>query len=73
MLIQKSISTQIHTMIFHVDSICLKIISMDVSQRFGEVLFGPASHYYGDRPHSFALFGVYDNTEVIFAKLALAF
>lgn len=67
------ISTQIHTMIFHIDSICLKMIPTAVSQRFGEVLFGPVSHYYGDRPHSFGLFGVHDNTDVIFARLALAF
>lgn len=60
-------------MIFHVDSICLKKISMAVSQRFGEVLFGPVSHYYGDKPHSFGLLGVHDSTDAIFARLALAF
>jgi len=46
---------------------------MAVSQRFGEVLFGPVSHYYGNKPHSSGLFGVHDSTDMIFARLALSF
>lgn len=46
---------------------------MVVSQRFGEVLFGPVSHCYGNKPHSFGLFGGQDNTDAISARLALSF